>query len=918
MKRILPILLGSLGLMCAAPAQTVYYWDVNGDTNGFGTSPRDGTWGLDTFWTTSASGNIATVAWPNNVRPATPDVARFEGGNGTITVTNSQTVAALRVAVGGSYVLTNGTIRIETGNFGNGVQIAAFDGDNNNHLTIHSALVLGADGGSGTREMFLLAGRTGGAAATNSLTINGSVTGDISGRAQRLLVQPVRSSTSGVTTITFGSNSVISDGTSTSLNMEYGTRTADANSGRVVINATNNTYTGGTRIGSGTIVVNANAPSGSAGAFGNSTSALDIGFGQLLSSSTSRLLMGAGGITNARNIEINKGTGSVTDYGVVLGGEHTSGTSTFSGGINLAAPTTGANARTTVVQLTAAAGGTVNFSGVLSHTAAGSSVPIEKIGAGTVVFSTNNTYTGGTTITEGTLQLGNGGTAGSVVGNITNNAALVINRQSFTLSNIISGTGSLTHVLAGNTMIITGNNSFSGPVNVNAGTIEAQHANALGNASVSNVVNVATPTSGAALRLSGGITIGQAINIDGTVGSYSSALTSASGSNTVTGLITLKNTSGGSRDIPFNLNGGTVLSINGGITADAGNTTNARVVLSGSGAANVNSAINNNGSKVVAVQVTGGDNTVNWNTAGNFSGGLSIGRGTVNVGVNNPFSGASTIFLSDGSATGATAINLLTTGAYSVTNNISVNNNNVGGLTTVGGSHTSGTSTYSGNILFLAARELRLTAASGGTVDVSGVVSGTGGSINKVGAGTVNMTRSNTFTGATVVSSGTLRLNSTTGGALASTASVTVSNTATLLVSSSGQVNDAAAVTLSGGTIAKGGGVINETFGALALSATSFVDFGAGTGNFTFASYAPGAFKLTFQNFNVGNSLTVTNGTFAASEFEFGSFDYSWSATPSGGFTITAIPEPSTVAAALGLLGLLGWPAVRRFRAKRS
>jgi hypothetical protein len=36
----------------------------------------------------------------------------------------------------------------------------------------------------------------------------------------------------------------------------------------------------------------------------------------------------------------------------------------------------------------------------------------------------NNTYTGGTTITGGTLQLGNGGTSGSIVGNVVDNMGL--------------------------------------------------------------------------------------------------------------------------------------------------------------------------------------------------------------------------------------------------------------------------------------------------------------------------------------------------------------------------------------------------------------------------------------------------------------------------------------------------------------
>jgi autotransporter-associated beta strand protein len=231
---------------------------------------------------------------------------------------------------------------------------------------------------------------------------------------------------------------------------------------------------------------------------------------------------------------------------------------------------------------------------------------------------------------------------------------------------------------------------------------------------------------------------------------------------------------------------------------------------------------------------------------------------------------------------------------------LSASNNYTGGTTISAGTlqFTNGGS-VAGNITNNATLSINRTDSSTLGNTVSGI-----GALTKSGAGTAILGASNNFTGATVVTGGVLNLNSSAGAALGSTASVSVTN-ATLLISQSDQVSNTAAVTLSGGTIAKGAGVINETMGALTLSSTSFLDFGTGTGNFTFSTFTPGAFQLTLQNFNVGNSLTVTTGTFAPGAFNFSSFDYSWDEVPSGGFTITAIPEPSTYLAAAGLLALL-------------
>ncbi len=77
------------------------------------------------------------------------------------------------------------------------------------------------------------------------------------------------------------------------------------------------------------------------------------------------------------------------------------------------------------------------------------------------MLSGTDTYSGGTTISAGTLQIGGGGTAGSVVGNIVDNGALVFNRSdAVTFAGVISGTGTLDKQGAG-TLALTGVNTFT-------------------------------------------------------------------------------------------------------------------------------------------------------------------------------------------------------------------------------------------------------------------------------------------------------------------------------------------------------------------------------------------------------------------------------------------------------------------------
>ncbi len=119
------------------------------------------------------------------------------------------------------------------------------------------------------------------------------------------------------------------------------------------------------------------------------------------------------------------------------------------------------------------------FSGILQDGSI-NRLGLTKVGTGTLTLTGTSTYTGGTLINAGTLQLGNGGTTGSVVGNVIDNGILAFNRSdSFTFGGAISGIGSVQQNGSG-TLALVGNNTYAGGTTIAGGTILAQNASALG------------------------------------------------------------------------------------------------------------------------------------------------------------------------------------------------------------------------------------------------------------------------------------------------------------------------------------------------------------------------------------------------------------------------------------------------------
>ncbi len=98
---------------------------------------------------------------------------------------------------------------------------------------------------------------------------------------------------------------------------------------------------------------------------------------------------------------------------------------------------------------------------------------INKTGAGVATLTAANVFSGGATITFGSLQIGNATASGTLgTSSVTNNATLIFNRTDVAppVANAISGTGTVVQAGSGTTTL-SGANFYSGPTTISAGTL---------------------------------------------------------------------------------------------------------------------------------------------------------------------------------------------------------------------------------------------------------------------------------------------------------------------------------------------------------------------------------------------------------------------------------------------------------------
>ncbi|WP_374631127.1 autotransporter domain-containing protein [Pannonibacter indicus] len=165
---------------------------------------------------------------------------------------------------------------------------------------------------------------------------------------------------------------------------------------------------------------------------------------------------------------LNAGTLSVSgDQN--LGG--TNGSLTFNGG-TLASTANMSSSRSMVFnsagRFDVATGTELQLTGTLTGSGG-----LLKSGSGALYLTGTSSYSGGTTISAGTLQVGDGHTSGSLgAGDVVNNGTLVFNRSDdVTFAGDISGTGTLEQAGSG-TLVITGRVDLSGATLISSGTLQ--------------------------------------------------------------------------------------------------------------------------------------------------------------------------------------------------------------------------------------------------------------------------------------------------------------------------------------------------------------------------------------------------------------------------------------------------------------
>ncbi|EHL5831668.1 autotransporter-associated beta strand repeat-containing protein, partial [Salmonella enterica] len=471
-----------------------------------------------------------------------------------------------------------------------------------------------------------------------------------------------------------------------------------------------------------------------------------------------------------------------------------------------------------------------------------------KQGAGTLILNAENTYTGGTTISGGTLVATNVDALGS--GDVTDDATLELNTGG-TFDNAISGSGQV--VKSGDDVLtLSGANSYSGGTLISDGTLVASNVEALGSGDV---------TDNATLELNTGGTFDNAISGSGKVEKSGDDALTLSGANTYTGgtlisdgtLVASNVEALGTGDVTDNA----VLELNTGGDFDNAISGSGQVEKSGDGTLTLSGSntytggttINDGTLIATSVDALGSgdvtdDATLELNTGGTFDNAIGgsgnvvkSGADTLTLSGSNSYTGGTTI---SGGTLVASNVEALGTG--DVTNNATLELNtggdfinNIGGTGRVekSGDDTltlSGSNTYTGGTLINGGTLVASNVEALGTGDVTNdavlelntggdfdnAISGSG-QVVKSGDETLTLSGANSYTGGTTISGGTLvatNVEALGTGDVTNNATLELNTGGTFdnAISGSGQVVKSGddVLTLSGANSYSGGTLISD------------------------------------------------------------------------------------------------------------
>jgi autotransporter-associated beta strand protein len=803
-------------------------------------------------------------AFTNGVQIDATGLTTFGGNNTYDGATIISSGATLKLANAGALGSTNGATTVSSGG----------SLDLSGQAIGAEAVTMSGTGVGGNGALYNGTASTSSLAGAVTLAANSAIKTVAGGSMALSGALDLNASSAGTRTLTIdgAGTTTLSGNISNSFAGSTGAISA-AGTGRTILSGSNS-YSGATTVNTNAILVAANSS-----ALGTTNTGTTVNDGGTLA------LQGGVTITNE--------SVSITGQGAGGGGalRNLSGTNTYGGGITFNAGANRINSDAGTLTLTALANGltsgrqlVVGGAGnvVLAASLGGSSSlgTVTKEGVGTLTLGNTNTYAGNTFVNGGTLLYGTNDALGTVAVTVdsgtmdigafsdTVGAIIVTNGGSIlgsggtltgtsysvassTISANLAGSGGLTVNGVGSTAVLSGSNTYTGTTTLgttNGQTLRATTTNSL-SANSTLEGSSSSPNTPTVDLAAGGHTMKNYVG-----GNMIFLATNGAATLTFTNTGASNTIVGGSRTLTTtNVN----LLFAGDLDISA-TSADKTMTFAGNGNVTVSGAITVTNTSFAATLRQNSSGTTILNGANTYNGGTSIGAGVLQIG--------------NGGATG-------TLGGGVVTNNATLAFNRTG--------------------------TLAVTNAIGGT-----------GAVTKSGAGTVTLSGSNNYAGATTISNGTIELAGASGASAGSTASVSIASGAKLLLSQSGQVNDAATVSLSGGTIERGSGV-TETFGNLTLTASSFLDYGTGAASsLNFGTYTGGGFKLDVNNFLIGNVLTfktdLTSTINNTSLFAFDNgFTSSWNSGAST-FTITAIPEPSTVVAACGLVALCLWPLRRR------